>query len=228
MSSLELLSETLGSTPPVLPRWLLDLNLLRLFIWYISVYFVVSLLLRVRFYRSVYLVSLHVQSSCPQIFRLVHQHWFVCMKDGLVVLIAIYSGILLAYMLLNEFVWPVASITAANLAALHPALLAVMLIAMGIMVAVDVVLMAQIGLIDTARVIADLTWSEQWLGGNLNRFLNFLGKWNPIKRYADSVALENIKWLNVVLRSSVASMIVQLLLRLSVAASLFLAYVWDR
>lgn len=222
------MTEILAVRPPLLPSWLLDLNLLRAFIWYISIYFGLSLLLRLRFYRSVYDISLHVRLSCPQIFALVHEHWFVCMKDGLVRLIGIYTGILITYMLLNQLVWPLASISPAGLAALHPGLLAMMLIAIGLMIAVDTVLLAQVGLIDAKQVISDLTWSEQWLGGNINRFLNFLGKWNPIKRYADSVALENIRWLNVVFRSSLTSMIVQLLLRLAVAGCLFLCYYWGR
>lgn len=218
----------LSSPPRLLPEWLLNLNLLRAFIWYVSVYFVVSLLLRLRFYKSVYDVSVYVRLSCPRIFGLVHEHWFLCMRDGLFNLIVIYGGILLVYMSLNQLVWPLATINVNLLASVDPGLLVVMLVATGTMLAVDVVLMAQIGLIDTSRVIKDLQWSEEWLGGNLNRFLNLLGKWNPIKRYADNVTLESIQWLNVIFRSSLAVMIFQLVLRLLVAASLFVCYLTTR
>ncbi|MFO0946848.1 MAG: hypothetical protein U1D30_13035 [Planctomycetota bacterium] len=221
--------DALFPTPPqLLPQWLLHLNLLRAFIWYISAYFVISLLLRLRFYKSVYEVSVYVRLSCPRIYGLVHEHWFVCMKDGLFNLIVIYGGILLAYMTLNQLVWPLATINVNRLASLDPGLLVLMLAVTGTMLAVDLVLMAQIGLIDTSRVIKDLQWSEEWLGGNLNRFLNLLGKWNPIKRYADSVTLESIQWLNVIFRSSLAVMIFQLILRLLVAASLFVCYLLGR
>lgn len=215
----------LFSKPPtILPEWILHQNLLQLFLWYIAGVFLLSLLLRVRFYHSVLEVVRHVRYSCPRIFSLVNEHWFLCLRGGLVTWASLYLVLLAPYYWLNQHVWPRATVTFHDLGAMHPAILAFALVLIGLMLTLDLLLLAQVSVIDVDRVKADLTWSETWLAGSLYRMLENLGRWNPIKRYADQVTRQNIQWLNRVFRYSLWSMITQLGLRLSVAVSLYSSY----
>jgi hypothetical protein len=108
-----------------------------------------------------------------------------------------------------------------DVAALHPRLLIGVALAAGVMVGIDVLLMCQITLIETERIKSDLTWSEEWLGGQFNAMLNYLGSWNPIRRYADSVTRDNMLWLHKIFRESVAYMTLQLAVRMVLAFALF-------
>lgn len=216
--------DVFGSAAPLLPTWLLEANLLRAFLWYISLLFLVSLGLRVRFYHSVYEIAQHVRYSCPRIFSLIHEHWFLCLKDGLITWVGLYLALLVPYSILNNFVWPRARVSFLDLAALSPEYLAFVLVLGGLMLTLDGLLIAQVSVIDAARIKSDLTWSEEWLAGSLYRFLDYLGRWNPIKLYADALTLENIRWLNRVFRTGLWSMMLQLGLRLSVAAMLYACF----
>lgn len=218
--------DALGTPAPFLPNAILHVNLLRAFIWYLALMFLFSLGMRLWFYRAVLDVAGHIQSQCPKIFDLINEHWLLILKQGLSAWLSVYLAILVPYSILNQYVWPRASITPSGLASFHPSALAVVLLLAGVMLALDLLLIVQVGVVDAARVKSDLTWSERWLGGNLNRVLDHLGKWNPIKRYADAITLENMKWLNQVFRNNLRVMIVQLLLRLAVAISLYAGFLW--
>jgi hypothetical protein len=211
--------------PPhsILPRWLLDVNLLKVFLWYITLLFFVSMGLRLRFYHSVYVIAQHVRFSCPRVFSLINEHWFICLRDGLLTWFSIYLTLLGPYVLLNQFVWPKANVSLADLQDVHHGLVTLLLALIGVMLAIDGILLAQVSVIDTERVRNDLTWSDGWLGGKLNFLLAHMGKWNPIKWYADKVTHENMRWLNKVFRNSIWSMIVQLAIRMAVAVFLYVS-----
>lgn len=214
----------LPAAAKLLPDFLLHLDLLHLFVLYVTLSFVVSLLMRLRFYLSVFDVVRHVRYSCPSLFELVDEHWILCVRQGIFLRMVLYLVILLPYMFLNRFVWPEISVDLVRLAQCGPGVLVVQSALTALMLTVDAVLLAQVGNVDANRVKADLTWSEQWLGGNVNRLLGILGRWNPIKRYADGQAKENLFWLNQVFRNSMSAMIFQVSVRLTVAVSLFLVF----
>lgn len=211
--------------PPVLPTIVRDFDLLRAFVWYISAAFVVSLILRLRFYRAVYLIAQHVSGRCPNVHRLIHEHWFLCMKDGVLPLVCLYLAVLAVYMGLNRWVWPTAAISLNDLFTLSPTVTAAMLSMIGMMLAVDAALISQIGRVDVERVKLELSSAEWWLGGNLNAVLQFLGKWNPIMKYAGQRTREQMLWFNCAFRGSLVVMVAELILRMVVAVSLFACYV---
>lgn len=221
------LLELFGPIPHMLPDWIVQADLLRIFIWYISITFVLSLLLRLRFYSAVYALARHISDSCPSVYRLLHEHWFLCVKDGLLVLVGLYSFLLTLYMILTRVVLPEAHATLEMLADLHPLVVLVNLALIGLMVTIDTALIVQVGVLDVHCVKADLTYAEEWLGGNLNNMLSFLGRWNPIKAYADSKAKESLVWMNEVFRNSVQVMIGQLVLRIATAALLVFCYIFS-
>lgn len=212
----------LFATPePVLPEWLLTTNLLALFLWYILILFLLSIALRIRFYRSVVDIAQHVKSFCPRIFNLISEHWILCTRNGLLVWAGAYVGVFIPYYILNRFVWPSVNVTFLDLAAVHHGLLTIELVLVGLMVTLDFVLILQVSVIDTERIKSDLTWSEDWLSGRLFRVLETLGRWNPIKIYAGAMTAESMIWLNKIFRYGLWSMILQLSLRLAVAGILY-------
>ena len=94
----------------------------------------------------------------------------------------------------------------------------------GIMITVDIVLTVQIGVVDEDRIIQDLTFAEKWLSGKVYNVLQVLGRWNPIKNYADNMTAQTMLWLNILFHGSVRSMIVQTAIRVIVGTSLFVSH----
>lgn len=207
-----------------LPDFVVHLDLLHLFVVYVSLTFILSLLMRMRFYFSVFDIVRHVRYSCPSLFELIDEHWILCVRQGIFLRMVLYLVILLPYLFLNRFVWPEISVDLTRIERCGHGILVFEAVLAALMLTVDGVLLAQIGNVDADRIKADLNWSERWLGGNVNRLLGMLGRWNPIKRYADTQAKENLFWLNQVFRNSMSSMIFQVTVRLSVAVSLFLVF----
>lgn len=203
----------------------MNFDLLHGFLIYISITFVINLALRVRLYAALYVIANHVRWECPAVYRLLHEHWMLCVRNGIIPMLALYVALMAAYMALNRFVWPLASVSVADLARLGPSILPLELGLVGLMVAFDLLLIGQTSKVDAERVIADLSYAEGWLGGNLNNLLQFLGKWNPIMRFANQKAQENSLWFNGMFRNSLAALIVALGLRLATAISLFACYV---
>ena len=209
--------------PGWLPDFILDLNLLRVFIWYVAILFLISLALRIRFYLSIYDIARYVAEACPSVFRLVHEHWFLCVRDRFLTLVGLYGGILAAYLLVSRLVWPAASVSVRDLADADPLLLVGHVVLFGLMVATDLVLVLQTSVVDKNRIIQDLAFAERWLGGKVYSVLDMLGRWNPIKNYADNLTAQTMVWFNVLFRGSVRSMIVQTVLRVFVGSALFIS-----
>jgi hypothetical protein len=98
------------------------------------------------------------------------------------------------------------------------------LLMIGIMITVDVVLTVQTSVVDEDRIIQDLEFAERWLGGKVYNVLQVLGRWNPIKNYADNMTAQTMLWLNVLFHGSIRSMIAQTAVRVIVGTSLFVAH----
>ena len=205
----------------LLPDAILHLNLFRAFLWYIGALFAISIVLRIRFYISISALNRHVQDNCPSIYRLIQEHSYELIRNGIIIWISAYLWLLVPSYLLNNFVWPKSSIDVVTIAQWSPSLLVVHLVLIGLMLSIDFVLTIQVSNIDTEKIVNELNASESWLGGEFNRILSYLGSWNPIKIYADAKTKECIVWLNGVLCQSLASMMVQLGVRLLVVCSLY-------
>ena len=207
--------------PPVLPTALRNLDLLHAFLLYITAYFIAGIVLRLRFYWAVYDIGEHVRVRCPHIYALIHRHFWLCFKDGMLQRIGFYGLLVGLYMAANRWVWPKAHVGVENLVGLHPLAFVAMAVLIGVMLGIDLLLLCQVSFVDAERIKADLTWSEQWLGGQIGTLLGYLGTWNPLRRYADSVTRENFLWLHRIFRENVAYMTIQVAVRMAVAAVLF-------
>jgi hypothetical protein len=214
----------LPNATSLLPDAILHLNLFRAFLWYIGVLFAVSIVLRIRFYIAISALNRHVQNNCPSIYRLIQEHSYELIRNGIIIWVSAYLWLLIPSYLLNNFVWPKATIDIVTISSWSPMLLVVHLVFIGLMLTIDFVLTIQVSAIDTERIVNELNASESWLSGEFNRILSYLGSWNPIKIYADAKTKECITWLNGVLCQSLASMMVQLGVRLLVVCSLYASH----
>lgn len=213
---------------PVLPTVILDFNLLRGYMDYVTLAFLISFILRLRFYHAVYRVAKHLSLSCPNVYKLIHEHAFLFFKDGVILPIGVYGAVLGVYLVFTWVLFPMATISLAGLAALHPLVLVLVLLLVGTMMTLDCWVVLHVSKVDAEQVTRDLNLAEGWLGGRLNGLLSLLGKWNPIKLYADSLTRESMKWFNQTFRASLAMMITQLALRLSVVATLMACFLLHR
>src|SRR5687767_5082962 len=96
------LKELFDHAPAILGDLVLQANLLRAFIWYLSGMFLLSLVLRLRFYLSVYEICKHVKYACPNLFQLIDEHWMLIVRQGMLTRIVLYLIILLPYVILNR------------------------------------------------------------------------------------------------------------------------------
>ncbi|QDU59748.1 hypothetical protein Pan216_05800 [Planctomycetes bacterium Pan216] len=216
-----------GPPPGLLPYWIMSLNLLHAYIVYITLMFLTSVGLRLRFYSSVLDVARHLSTSCPNVYRLINEHWILTLRGGLLPLVSIYVGLLAFSGLLNLLVLRESAITfEMMLDRKHPLGLVIELTFIGTMIAVDLFVSIRVSQIDTEEVKRSLNFAERWLGSRLNRLLQVLGRWNPIKQYADTEARAYLEWLNDVFHMSLTTMITQVALRLVVAISLVTFYLW--
>ena len=209
------------TTTPWLPDIILRLDLLHAFFWYVSSYFACSLILRFRLYRNVYWVARHVQDSCPHLFELLSEHWWLVLQNGMIAMVGVYGLIMAIYLTLNHFVWPQAHISLAELQQYDPSHVAGCLILIGIMLTIDLVLLCRNAVFDAKQVVEDLNFAESWLGGHMNRWLDLLGTYNPIRLYARHQARENVQWFNQMFRTNLSAMTAQLVVRIAVAFTLF-------
>jgi hypothetical protein len=208
---------------PWLPGPLIRWNLLTGFIVYVTFIFVVSTLLRIRFYHSVYRIALYVKQKCPNVFALLENNWSECVEDGVVVRTIFYLAVLAPYLIFTRVVFPSASLNVVDFAERAPLLFVCMLGLFGLMAGIDLFLLVQVTVVDVPRIVADLELAERWLGGRINRlFERMLGTWNPINRYAQAQTRQTLTWFNGIFRSSMSIMILQVGLRLAVGACLLI------
>jgi hypothetical protein len=219
--------ETLQFKPaPHLLLWsgLDDINLLRAFIWYVTVMFFLGMLLRLRFYHSLMIITQHVSNRCPNVTDLLRQHWVLCLANGIVPRALTYGLIVALYVILNHFVWPQAEVHIPDLAQPYAEHLVWNILLVGLMVTVDLWLIVQVTVIDVGKTIQDISLAERWLGGSVNQLLKLLGSWNPIDRYAASTTKQMLEWLNAVTHNSIGLLILQVAIRLWVAGSLYSSF----
>jgi hypothetical protein len=210
----------LEAPPPILPDAVFSINLLDAFMVYVTLAFVASLVLRMRLYLSIYRIATFVAASCPNVFKLVHQHIFVLVQNGIVGLGAAYGGVLGVYFLVTKVLFPESSLSVNDLSG-HPLALLCMLVLCGLMVAVDTVLIVQVGTVDPKYVEEQLRFAEGWLGGRINRALDILGSWNPIRRIADWQTHVALREFNHLFRYNLALMLYQTAIRAILVLFLF-------
>jgi hypothetical protein len=210
----------LAAAPPAwMPAFLLHGNVLDFVMAYVAVVFVISLGLRLRLYWSVYGVAKYFADSCPHVFRLHGRHLLGLVQNGIVPMALAYGVVFLLYFAVARFAFPNAALSLAQLQA-HPGTLAFCAMLFGATAAIDVAMMLQVAKIDVPWVKEQLEYAERWLSGRLTRTLDVLGRWNPIRYYADMQTRLALSEFNALFRHSLALMIFQTAARLALVATL--------
>jgi hypothetical protein len=206
--------------PPILPSEVWYADLLRFFGWYITAAFVISLFIRWRLYTAFYRTATYFAKECPNVFLLVHRHWPALIKNGVTPLAVAYALVLLLFVICTRLVFPGSTL---NLAELErtPGLLAAILALLGGMIAVDCWLIFTVGKFDEQFAQAELRFAEEWLGGRIVRALDFLGQYNPIRRYADYQTRKVVEEFNALFRYNLKVMTFQVAVRMLVVTLLF-------
>jgi len=209
-------------TPPpsVLPSEVWFADVLRFFGWYITVAFVTSLFLRWRLYMAFYRTATYFAKECPNVFQLLHRHWPALVKNGVTPLLVAYVFILLFFFLCTRIIFPGGTLSLSEIEH-RPTLFAAVIASLGGMVAVDCWLIFTIGRFDDQFAQAELRYAEEWLGGRIIKVLDFLGRYNPIRAYADYQTRKVVEEFNALFRYNLKVMTFQVGVRMVVVVLLF-------
>jgi hypothetical protein len=212
--------ELLSPPSPILPVEVWHADVLRFFGWYITVAFVTSLLMRWRLYTAFYRIAVFFAKECPNVFLLLHRHWPALIKNGVTPLLAAYGVILAVFMVCTRLIFPGTSLSLTEIES-TPLLLVMTIAGLGAMVAIDSWLIFTVGNVDAQFAQAELRYAEAWLGGRINKALDFLGEWNPIRRYADYQTRMVVQEFNSLFRYNLKVMTFQVFVRSAIVGLLF-------
>ena len=212
--------DSLSPPSPILPVEVWHADVLRFFGWYITVAFVTSLAVRWRLYTAFYRIATYFAKECPNVFLLLHRHWPALIKNGVTPLLVAYALILAVFMVCTRLVFPGTSLSLTEIET-SPMLLTLTIAGLGAMVAVDSWLIFTVGTVDAQFAQAELRYAEAWLGGRINKALDFLGSWNPIRAYADYQTRMVVQEFNSLFRYNLKVMTFQVLIRSVIVGLLF-------
>ncbi len=212
--------DLLAAPPNFLPAALLQANLLDFVLVHVTLALLASVVLRLRLYWSVYRIAKYFAASCPNVFELLNRHLAALVQNGIVPMLMAYGAVFGAYFAMSRFAFPGATLSLAELSQ-WPGALALCLALYGAMAAIDLAMTLQVAQVDVGWVEAQLRYAEEWLGGRLNRALDVLGRWNPIRQYADVQTRLALGEFNALFRYSLALTIFQTAVRMALVAALF-------
>jgi hypothetical protein len=144
--------------------WLLELRLIRLFEFYLTLLFLLSTWLRVHQYHAIVALVRRLPGRWPRLLQLVKQHGNVFLTWGTIFPLALTLGLLLVQAVANHWIWPAADerLTGAVLLEVWPAL-PVVLVCSATMVVFDVYGTMQVGEVDRTMVEKYFDQAEYWL-----------------------------------------------------------------
>src|SRR5262249_40101617 len=142
--------------------WLWQLNLLRLFDFYLAVIFLISLAVRVRQYRAILGLVRGVPSRWPRLFELMRRYHTLFLTSQTLVPALLALALLIVNMLACGLVWPHDNLTLARLFELWPALMVIGPLGT-VMSWVDLYTTWDVGEVDRVEVEKYLDQAEYWL-----------------------------------------------------------------
>jgi hypothetical protein len=144
-------------------HWLHDLHLIRLFNFYLAVFFVISTCLRLRQYRTFLSLVRTMPNRWPRLLALVKQHKHLFLTWGTVLPLVIVLVLILVNWTASTLLWPAAAeFTFGQL--LQMVLAALVVLTSGAcMVAFDVYGALRVGAVDRAQMEKYFDQAEYWL-----------------------------------------------------------------
>jgi hypothetical protein len=204
--------------------WLLDLHLIRLFNFYLAVFFLIGTYLRWRQYHTFLVLLRTLPGRWPRLFQLVKQHKGIFVTWGTVLPLGLMLALFLVNWLASTLLWPHADLTVRRLLELWPALPVVALTGAG-MVAFDVYGAMRVGKVDRAQLEKYFDQAEYWLKTWVAPVVRLftLGYINPRKMVAVEVRAALVS-ASKLLNRNFWWIITQTGLRIAYGLSLWLTY----
>jgi hypothetical protein len=204
-----------------------DLNLIRVFDFYLALAFMVSTALRIHQYRAILGLVRAVPSRWPRLFELVKQHRNIFLTWATAVPAVLAFVLSAAHMLACRVLWPHANLTLADLA--HDWMALPVVVTAGLaMVSVDLYATFQVGEVDRKLLEKYFDQAEYWLRSWVAPVVHVftLGYINPRKMVAVEVrkALIDVSRL---LNSTLWWVSGQVGLRIVFGLSLWLTFAWS-
>ncbi len=143
--------------------WIHDVHLIRLFNFYLAVFFVISTFLRLRQYRTFLSLVRTMPNRWPRLLALVKQHKHLFLTWGTVLPLVIVLVLILVNWTASSLLWPAAAeFTLGQLLEMVLAAL-VVLFCGACMVAFDVYGALRVGAVDRAQMEKYFDQAEYWL-----------------------------------------------------------------
>jgi hypothetical protein len=139
-----------------------NLDLIRLFQFYLALAFVASTIMRFRQYEAVVRLVSNVPERWPRLLKLVREHHSIFMTWATVLPAILALGLLLLHTLACRLVWPRAALTPSELSKLPMALPLITVLGVA-MLAVDVYATFKVGVVDRALLERYFDQAEFWL-----------------------------------------------------------------
>jgi hypothetical protein len=204
-----------------------DLDLIRLFEFYLALAFVASTAVRLRQYEAVVRLVFNAPERWPRLMRLVKEHHTIFWTRATALPAVLALGLLLLHTLACRLVWPRAVLTLSGLCELHAALpfIAVLTVAM---LAVDLYGTLKVGVVDRAMLERYFDQAEFWLGSWVAPVVRVftLDYINP-RRMVNVEVRKALGEASRLLNTTLWWVTVQVSLRISVGLSLWLAYAFS-
>jgi hypothetical protein len=169
--------------------WLHDLRLIRLFSFYLALFFCVSTYVRTRQYRAILGLVRNMPGRWPRLLALIREHGNLFLTWGTVMPLLLSLVLLVFNTLASRRLWPRADdFTGAQLLQVWPALPLVMLSGLA-MLGLDLYGLWQVGEVDRAEMEKYFDQAEYWLRSRASHVVRIvtLGYINPRKMVAVEV-----------------------------------------
>jgi hypothetical protein len=204
--------------------WLLDLHLIRLFNFYLAVFFLIGTFIRWRQYKIFLILMGAMPNRWPRLLKLVQQHGHIFVTWGTILPLALMLGLLLINWAALNFIWPQAALTLGQLLGLWPAFIIVSLCGVA-MVSFDVYGLVISGRINRAQMESYFDQAEYWLRSWAAPVVRIftLGYINPRRMVAEEVQKALVS-ASVLLNTTLWWIIVQTGLRIAYGLSLWGTY----
>jgi hypothetical protein len=206
--------------------WLFDLQLIRLFNFYLAAFFVISLVIRFRQYLAIIRLVRAVPERWPRLLQLIRQHAHVFLTWGTVFPLIVSFLLFAIQMVASTWLWPEANLTLGRLVLHWTAGLAVLVCSAG-MIAFDVYWSLSVAEVDRVEIEKYFDQAEYWLRSWTAPVVKFftLGYINPRQMVAIEVRAALVSASNM-LNTTLWWMAIQAGLRIATGLALWGSWHW--
>jgi hypothetical protein len=207
--------------------WLANLNLIRLFDFYLALVFLASIVLRVRQYEAIVRLVTAVPGRWPRLFELVKKHRTIFLTRATLLPAVLALLLMGAQILASRFIWPDARLTAGHLVETWPAIPVVALLGAA-MIGFDVYATWSVAEVNRTEIEGYLDQAEYWLRSWKAPVVSFftLGFVNPRRMVAREVE-KALRDASHAVNETLWWLAIQAGLRIAFGVSLWLTYAFS-